>query len=168
MTQGWLVTQQLTRVAPIFFPTRATVVVVGSELSGMSITVVMPPTAAALVAVSIPASKAAQASERTSVGSLRIFNPHCQCHVPGITHALAGPHLAMCQDSAKRLSAHSLRAVFKTGLRPYGQPGDGSRYRMHSMSSNSPLEAPPSQEVRPGWFMCTWVSIRPGATTRSS
>lgn len=44
-----------TQEALIFFSTRLDVVVVGSLLSGMSITVVMPPAAAAFVAVSMPA-----------------------------------------------------------------------------------------------------------------
>lgn len=40
--------------AAIFFFSRSTVVVVGSELSGMSMTIVIPPAAAAFVAVSMP------------------------------------------------------------------------------------------------------------------
>ena len=43
-----------TQEAQIFFSTRLDVVVVGSLLSGMSMTVVMPPAAAAFVAVSMP------------------------------------------------------------------------------------------------------------------
>ena len=48
-------TEGVTQDAQIFCSTRREVVVVGSLLRGMSITVVMPPAAAALVAVSMPA-----------------------------------------------------------------------------------------------------------------
>lgn len=58
-----------TQEAQIFFSTRLDVVVVGSLLSGMSMTVVMPPAAAAFVAVSMPAPQKAPLQLSCKVGA---------------------------------------------------------------------------------------------------
>ena len=145
--------------ASSFWRRNSAVMVQGTLLSGMSTMVVMPPAAAADVAVSNPAERGADQVLLPVLSAafglscwcciLTAFNDGDRCLISAQLADSGGCNTAMLRIR----STDHLHAIELVKMRT------AQRVWRHQPS--------PSQMTRPGSLMCTWMSTMPGETTRS-